>query len=159
MLHPVTLFYAALCALTIASTLFAAPRDRAGAFAGACVLAIACALSNIAWASNGTIWWIRIDAGVMIVLLALLARDRRRSWRIIVASLSVVTMFVHALDEWAGDQSEAMMYAYPAVLNSIFVAQLLGIASNGAWGAWSYGRTRLASLRAGRSGGTSRRLG
>lgn len=143
-IHPVVVFYAVCCALTFWSASRAREEDRFDALLAAAILTAGCLLSNIAYFAHAVGDWKRIDAAVMLALLWVLWH-RRQPWRVVLASLAVATMGVHALVEWADDQSELMMYAYPAALNVIFVLQLLCVASNGISGDRDHGGIWLVS--------------
>lgn len=142
-MHPVTVFYLSLCVLT--AWIVRRPAEgRGDVWIALGALTTGCVLSNVAWFRAALGQWIRIDAGVMLICLWLLAR-RIEPWRIILATLSVLTMGIHALVERLGDRSETILYVYPAALNAVFVLQLLCVASNGARGARDHGSDGVVS--------------
>lgn len=144
MIHPVILFYALLCALTLWLAARSPARDRVDAVLAASILTAGCLFSNVAWLTEAIGSWKRIDAAVMLLLLWILWRTLR-PWKIVLASLAVLTMGVHALADWLIDPGRPFVYAYPATLNALFVLQLLTVASNGAKGLRENGSNRVVS--------------
>jgi len=156
--HPVTCFYALLCAVAFVAAAFSSLRDRRAALLAIVILTAGCLLSNIGWISHAVGTWKRIDAAAMMLFLWMLWADRR-DWKIQLCILAVATMAVHAIFDAADDGSLAKDYGYPAALNALFVLELFVVGRIGAKGALDHGSRWILSTRVRRSRGSVSRRG